>query len=61
MTTNERIYKAWQNSGLTQPEYAKRLGVTKSAMQSWFRPDDNAGYRNAPESVARLAEILGEM
>jgi len=60
MTPNSRIYQAWQNSGLTQPEYAKRLGVPIATLRNWFRPEDNQAYRNAPESVARLAEILGE-
>ena len=60
MTTNDRIYKAWQNSGLTQPEYADALGVPIATLRNWFRPEDNAAYRNAPESVARLAEMMGE-
>jgi len=60
MTTNDRIHKAWQDSGLTQPEYAARLGVPIATLRNWFRPGDNAAYRNAPESVARLAEMMGE-
>ena len=58
MTTNQRIYRAWDNSGLTQAEYADVLGVSSSALLSWFRPEGNAAFRIAPESVARLAEAL---
>jgi|TARA_R110002167_G_scaffold124945_2_gene304702 DNA-binding transcriptional regulator YiaG len=58
MTTNQRIYKAWDRSGLTQQEFADELHVPLTTMLNWFRPESNAAYRKSSEAMAAYAEII---
>jgi len=58
MTTNERIWNVHVRLDLTRKKFAERMGVSLDTVHAWFRPEDNAGYRLAPEMAARLAERL---
>lgn len=69
-STNDRIRAAWQRTGASRWEFGDEMGLPVSTdsrgqkvcptLDSWLRPADNKAYRDAPESMARLAEFVAE-
>jgi DNA-binding transcriptional regulator YiaG len=60
LTTNERIRAVYEMSGMTYKSFARFLGVSPHAVESWFRPSKGKSARRAHAATAILAESLIE-
>lgn len=55
--TNERLAKLMAKHAVTRPEAAKIMGVTKSCVDQWLRPQDSNNWRPMPDRSIRLFEF----
>ena len=53
---NQRLYDAYQRSGLARPIFCERLGFKDATVGNWFRSDHVKVYNRAPEYAAKWAE-----
>lgn len=54
MTVEERLLKVIKNSGLSQKDFAKSIGVSNSNISNWINPD----YKSKPsfDALIRISE-----
>jgi hypothetical protein len=54
---NERLAKLMAKHGITRPDAAEIMGVTKSCVDQWLRPEDTNNWRPMPDRSLRLFEF----